>query len=115
MRSLILILMVVPFVVFPAFEELEIKANAVCSATEAHTCKSLWMQCQTGSAPYELPTLTNHYARPFCREQYAKVCGMCGQPVFQDPPLSYWARFQLYGPWWLRFLPGGSSWWNAKK
>lgn len=113
-RTLVITILMAPFVLLPASEELTIQATDTCTYGEAKVCKSKWLLCEAGPATLTdipNPALVNNKVRPICRKQYAEECGRCGPPKLREPPLSYWGRFQLLGPWWLKFLPGGGSWW----
>jgi hypothetical protein len=111
------LLILAAFSLMPFHDDWKFSLTPSCTHSGAKACKGLFLTCRglmlsfnpaTGAPKSDPGALVA--AQQCFKGQYEPACAAsCGYPVDTG---SWWTRFQRHGPWYLKFLPGASSYWR---
>lgn len=103
------ILFIIAISFIPFGDEYVIEPTPSCPTTKANSCLRKWLDCRV--AGVGLSGGVSIVIKNRCFKQYSTTCKECDSPIILECR-TYWGRVQKVGPFWLKFLPGGESYWE---
>ncbi len=104
--------------ILPFYDDWKYDISDDCTIEMAKKCQNLFIDCYSSiisvdpmsGAPNFNPG--SYVASSNCiKVSYDPICKKrCGYPKHTG---SWWEKFQRYGPWYLKLIPGASSYWES--
>lgn len=102
----------------PFHDDWQYEISPTCTQETAKMCQNVFLRCQSYQNMSINPV--TGVSKPFAgvtfvttkcfEDEYEPKCNqLCGYPADTG---SWWQRCQRLGPWYLKFIPGASSYWD---